>query len=85
MTSSTSRRGAAKWALLSLAIGSFGIGMTEFVVMGLLPNIARELVPTVWAASPDDAILDFAQSAYGAAAELGNWDRSLERPKNEWP
>jgi len=36
-------------------------------------------------ASPDDAILDFAQSAYGAAAELGNWDRSLERPKNEWP
>ncbi|WP_373426571.1 MFS transporter [Microbacterium trichothecenolyticum] len=43
-------------ALLSLAIGSFGIGMTEFVVMGLLPNIARELVPNTWAASPDDAI-----------------------------
>lgn len=43
-------------ALLSLAIGSFGIGMTEFVVMGLLPNIARELVPSTWAASPDDAI-----------------------------
>ena len=32
------------WALLSLAIGSFGIGMTEFVVMGLLPNIAAPLV-----------------------------------------
>jgi DHA1 family inner membrane transport protein len=43
-------------ALLSLAIGSFGIGMTEFVVMGLLPNVAEELLPTAWAAHPDDAI-----------------------------
>ena len=38
------------------------------------------------AASPDDAILDFAQSAYEAAAELGGWDRAaLERPRAEWP
>lgn len=44
------------WALLSLAIGSFGIGMTEFVVMGLLPNIAGDLLPSMWAATPDDAI-----------------------------
>ncbi|MEJ1921518.1 MFS transporter [Microbacterium sp. KHB019] len=43
-------------ALLSLAIGSFGIGMTEFVVMGLLPNIAQDLLPTQWAASPEEAI-----------------------------
>ena len=57
MTSSSERgRGAATWALLSLAIGSFGIGMTEFVVMGLLPNIARDLLPAVWARSQDDAI-----------------------------
>jgi DHA1 family inner membrane transport protein len=56
VTTSTSSRGAAKRALLSLAIGSFGIGMTEFVVMGLLPNIAQDLLPTAWAASPDDAI-----------------------------
>ncbi|MGC5169338.1 MFS transporter [Microbacterium sp. DT81.1] len=56
MTTSTSSRGAAKRALLSLAIGSFGIGMTEFVVMGLLPDIAQDLLPTAWAASPDDAI-----------------------------
>lgn len=56
MTSPTTSRGAATRALLSLAIGSFGIGMTEFVVMGLLPNIARELLPGVWAASPDDAL-----------------------------
>ena len=38
-------------ALLSLAIGSFGIGMTEFVVMGLLPNIAADLLPGAWAAN----------------------------------
>lgn len=43
-------------ALLSLAIGSFGIGMTEFVVMGLLPNIAADLQPAAWAASPEDAV-----------------------------
>jgi DHA1 family inner membrane transport protein len=44
------------WALLALAIGSFGIGMTEFTVMGLLPNIAAELLPAEWASNPDDAI-----------------------------
>ncbi|MFB7615452.1 MFS transporter, partial [Kitasatospora sp. NPDC056181] len=29
-------------ALLALAIGAFGIGTTEFVVMGLLPEIAGD-------------------------------------------
>jgi DHA1 family inner membrane transport protein len=53
---STPSRGAAKWALLSLAIGSFGIGMTEFVVMGLLPNIAADLLPSVWASSQEEAL-----------------------------
>lgn len=28
------------WAILSLAIGGFGIGTTEFAMMGLLPNVA---------------------------------------------
>jgi hypothetical protein len=41
---------------LSLAVGSFGIGMTEFVVMGLLPNISADLLPATWAASPEDAV-----------------------------
>lgn len=27
-------------ALLALAIGAFGIGTTEFVIMGLLPEVA---------------------------------------------
>ncbi|MGP3535386.1 MFS transporter [Microbacterium sp. RD1] len=49
-------RSAARWALLSLAIGSFGIGMTEFVIMGLLPNIAAELLPGTWRVDQEDAI-----------------------------
>ncbi|TGY39215.1 MFS transporter [Microbacterium laevaniformans] len=56
MISSTPSRGAAMGALLSLAIGSFGIGMTEFVVMGLLPNISADLLPATWASSPEDAV-----------------------------
>lgn len=56
MTSSNLTRGAATWALLSLAVGSFGIGMTEFVVMGLLPNIAEDLLPAQWASNPADAV-----------------------------
>lgn len=30
--------------------------MTEFVVMGLLPDIAADLLPTLWASSPEDAL-----------------------------
>ena len=35
--------------LLALAIGAFGIGLTEFVIMGLLPEVAQEFgvsIPT---------------------------------------
>ncbi|BDZ44280.1 MFS transporter [Naasia aerilata] len=42
-------------ALLALALGGFGIGCTEFVAMGLLPNLARDLLPDVYAASPATA------------------------------
>ncbi len=56
MNPSTESRGAAKWALLSLAIGSFGIGMTEFVIMGLLPDIASDLLPSLWRTSQEDAL-----------------------------
>lgn len=34
-------------ALIALAIGGFGIGMTEFVIMGILPNIAEDLNITI--------------------------------------
>ncbi|CAL9516903.1 sugar efflux transporter [Streptomyces sp. enrichment culture] len=36
-------------ALLALAIGAFGIGTTEFVIMGLLPEVASDFgvsIPT---------------------------------------
>ncbi len=56
MTSFKSRRdsvptppGVAAWAILALAVGGFGIGTTEFAMMGLLPNVAAGLgvsVPT---------------------------------------
>lgn len=36
-----------KKALLSLAIGGFGIGLTEFVIMGILPNVANSLAITI--------------------------------------
>jgi len=36
--------------------------------------------------SPDEALLDFAQTTYAAAADRGNWDRAaLERPSSQWP
>ena len=36
-------------------MGGFGIGATEFVAMGLLPNIARDLLPGLYAGSVEDA------------------------------
>src|SRR5690625_623272 len=31
-------------AILALALGTFGIGTTEFVIMGMLPHVARDIV-----------------------------------------
>ncbi|MFT3861057.1 MFS transporter [Micropruina sp.] len=56
MNSTSPSKRAATAALFALAIGSFGIGMTEFVVMGLLPDLARNLLPNTWASSTEDAI-----------------------------
>jgi MFS transporter, DHA1 family, inner membrane transport protein len=42
-------------ALFALAMGGFGIGSTEFVAMGLLPNLAQDLLPGVYAASAETA------------------------------
>jgi MFS transporter, DHA1 family, inner membrane transport protein len=38
------------WSLLALATGAFGIGVTEFAPMGLLPVIARDLQVSIPAA-----------------------------------
>ena len=40
----------------ALVIGSFGIGVSEFVVMGLLPQIAADLEPTRIETAPDVAL-----------------------------
>ncbi|ETK36873.1 MFS transporter [Microbispora sp. ATCC PTA-5024] len=43
-------------ALLALALGGFAIGLTEFVAMGLLPDIARDLLPQMYAQSTSQAV-----------------------------
>jgi len=43
-------------ALLALALGGFGIGATEFVAMGLLPNLAEDLLPALYQTNPEDAL-----------------------------
>jgi DHA1 family inner membrane transport protein len=60
------------FALLALARG-FAIGCTEFVAMGLLPNIAKQLIPTVYAVSPSgaNAQAGLLVSAYAAGVVVG--------------
>jgi len=41
--SQSGKRGAFPLSLLCLTIGAFAIGMTEFIIMGLLPNVATDL------------------------------------------
>jgi DHA1 family arabinose polymer transporter-like MFS transporter len=36
-----------KRSVLTLTLGGFGIGMTEFVIMGILPDIAKDLAITI--------------------------------------
>jgi len=60
-------------ALLALAVGGFGIGATEFVAMGLLPQIAQDLLPGLAASDPEDAIAraGILISAYAAGVVVG--------------
>jgi MFS transporter, DHA1 family, inner membrane transport protein len=43
LSAPTLRRSPIPLPLLALAIASFGIGTTEFVIMGLLPDVAQDL------------------------------------------
>ena len=43
-------------ALGALALGGFAVGLTEFVVMGLLPEMARDLLPADYAHSAPHAV-----------------------------
>lgn len=60
-------------ALLALALGGFGIGSTEFVAMGLLPNIAHDLLPALYASSPTaaNAQAGWIISAYALGVVVG--------------
>lgn len=60
-------------ALLALALGGFGIGTTEFVAMGLLPDIARDLLPDLYAANQEEALAraGIVISAYAAGVVVG--------------
>lgn len=62
-----------RWALLALALGGFGIGATEFVAMGVLPQIAADLLPSMWDANEADAIAraGLLISAYAAGVVVG--------------
>ena len=46
----------SRLALFALALGGFGIGTTEFVAMGLLPDIARDLTPALYASNREEAL-----------------------------
>ncbi len=61
-----------KDAVIRPSAASYNPDLREFI----LPyDVVRE------AESPDDALLNFLESTYRAAADLGAWDRSaLERP-----
>ncbi|CAN5137403.1 MFS transporter [soil metagenome] len=54
-TPSTLSPARVRLAILALAVGGFGIGLTEFVAMGLLPNLAADLLPGLWAVSHEKA------------------------------
>jgi DHA1 family inner membrane transport protein len=62
-----------RFALLALALGGFGIGSTEFVAMGLLPNLAQDLLPGLYATAPDaaNAQAGWLISAYALGVVVG--------------
>lgn len=60
-------------ALLALALGGFAIGATEFVAMGLLPNLAGDLLPGLYGESPEraNARAGWIISAYALGVVVG--------------
>lgn len=60
-------------AITALALGGFAIGSTEFVAMGLLPNIAQALLPAQYGADPDAGIAHagWLVSAYALGVVVG--------------
>src|SRR6476659_8810660 len=59
--------------LLALALGGFAIGATEFVAMGLLPSLASDLLPGLYAESQEcaNAQAGWIISAYALGVVVG--------------
>jgi MFS transporter, DHA1 family, inner membrane transport protein len=51
-------------ALLALAVGAFGIGLTEFVIMGLLPQVAADFAVT-------ESVAGWLISGYALSVAIG--------------
>ncbi|MCW2289271.1 DHA1 family inner membrane transport protein [Leucobacter luti] len=65
---------ASRWILIAaLACGGFGIGVSEFLVMGLLPQIAEDLLPELVRSHRDAALAATGgmASAYAAGVAVG--------------
>ncbi|MGO1809285.1 MAG: MFS transporter [Canibacter sp.] len=63
-----------RWVLAAvLALGGFGIGVSEFLIMGLLPQIALDLLPELFRAAPDNALAatGILSSAYAIGVVAG--------------
>ena len=60
-------------SLLALALGGFGIGSTEFVAMGLLPNLAEDLLPGLYRTNEQAALgqAGWLISAYALGVVVG--------------
>jgi DHA1 family inner membrane transport protein len=60
-------------AITALALGGFAIGSTEFVAMGLLPNIAAALLPHQYGVDPEAGIAHagWLVSAYALGVVVG--------------
>jgi DHA1 family inner membrane transport protein len=71
--STTLSRSRVLAAVVALSLGGFGIGVTEFVAMGLLPSIAADLLPLQWAANPAAATATAGHliSAYALGVVVG--------------
>lgn len=63
-----------RWVLIvALVAGGFGIGVSEFIVMGLLPEIAADLLPELYTTRRESALAAAGglASAYGLGVVVG--------------
>jgi DHA1 family inner membrane transport protein len=60
-------------AIFALALGGFGIGLTEFVTFGLLPQIARDVMPGLFDTDRGEALsrAGWTVSAYALGVVVG--------------